>query len=289
MRSSALLWRLVFPTTVVLSCFAVRSYAASVWKITAPNGGILYLGGSIHALRSADYPLPAAYNRAFDASRRLAFEVDQRALSESSKGIAKAGEYPRGDSLKNHVDPRTYDYLRRIFVLLNVPEQKFSKWRPWFLALLLQSPSLHGRSEELGVEEFLMRRARANSKPISGLESAREHMAIFSELTDRQSEACLLLEFIPSNEGTGSGDRLTEAWRRGDADAITREFHESFRDFPSLGERLLDARNRNWVPRIESYLRSGQTYFVVVGAAHLGGANGLLSLLRARGCNAEQL
>jgi hypothetical protein len=62
-----------------------------------------------------------------------------------------------------------------------------------------------------------------------------------------------------------------------------------FRDFPSLGERLLDARNRNWVPKLEEYLRSGQTYFVVVGAAHLGGSDGLVTLLRARGCKLEKL
>src|SRR5947209_20164058 len=101
--------------------------AASVWKVTSESGNVLYLAGSIHALKSKDYPLPAAYNRAFDASDRLVCEVDPKALLESSKGILKAGEYPKGDSLKNHVDPRTYDYLRRVFKLLNVPESKFAR------------------------------------------------------------------------------------------------------------------------------------------------------------------
>ena len=76
--------------------------AACVWKVTSGTN-VLYLGGSIHALKSKDYPLPAAYNRAFDASDRLVCEVDPKALLESSKGILKAGEYPKGDSLKNHV------------------------------------------------------------------------------------------------------------------------------------------------------------------------------------------
>jgi uncharacterized protein YbaP (TraB family) len=263
--------------------------AASVWKVTAPNGGTLYLGGSIHALRSDDYPLPAAYNRAFDASSRLAFEVDRKSLMESSKGLSKAGEYPRRDSLKNHVDPRTYAYLRRLFSLLKIPEEKIARFRPWYLALVLQSPNLRGLSEELGVEEFLTRRARANSKPITGLETAREHMEIFSGLSDRQSEAMLLLMFLPAEKGSSEGARLTNAWRRGDAETETRIFLDGFRDFPSLGERLLAVRNRKWIPKIESYLRSGQTYFVVVGAAHMGGADGVLALLRARGYKVEQL
>jgi uncharacterized protein len=275
-------------TLVIFGCVAGVD-AASVWKITGPTGATLYLGGSIHALRSDDYPLPAAYNRAFDASSRLAFEVDRKALMESSKGLSKAGEYPRGDSLKNHVDPRTYAYLRRLFGLLKIPEEKIARFRPWYLALVLQAPNLRGLSEELGVEEFLTKRARANSKPITGLETAREHMEIFSGLSDRQSEAMLLLMFLPAEKGSSEGARLTNAWRRGDAETETRIFLDGFRDFPSLGARLLAVRNRKWIPKIESYLGSRQTYFVVIGAAHMGGADGVLALLRARGYKVEQL
>ena len=277
---------LAFASALVISGLVAGADAASVWKVTNPNGGTLYLGGSIHALRSTDYPLPSAYNRAFDASTRLAFEADPEELRGLGKSFLKSGQYPKGDSLKNHVDPRTYDYLRRFFGLLKIPEEKFAKLRPWFLAALLQAPQLHGLSPDLGVEGFLARRARANSKPISGLESSREGIEIFSGLTDRQSEALLLLTFIPVEQGA---PRMGQAWRQGDADSLTRLVMDSFHDFPSLGERIVGARNRNWIPKIEGYLRSGRTYFVVVGAGHMGGRDGLLSLLRARGFQIEQL
>jgi len=274
----------------VLLSVVSRGRAASVWKVTGEPGNVLYLAGSIHALKSTDYPLPSAYNRAFDASDRLVCEVDPKALNESSKGLLKAGEYPKSDSLKNHVDPRTYDYLRRLFKLMDVPENKFARYRPWFLSLMLQEPSSRGMSETLGVEEFLMRRAQANAKPVFGLESAREHADIFLGLTDRQSEAMLLIMFVPAERGSGSaGNALAEAWRRGDADADTRVFMDGFRDFPSLADRLLTNRNRRWIPKIEGYLHSGKTYFVVAGAAHMGGPNGVLALLRARGYRIEQL
>src|SRR4051812_47524379 len=88
---------------------AGRASAAScVWKVTAPTGGTLYLGGSWHLLRNQDYPLPSSYNAAFDASSALAFEVNPRDLNGSGKMLERAGTYPRGDSMKNHVDPRTY-------------------------------------------------------------------------------------------------------------------------------------------------------------------------------------
>ena len=272
----------------VFGCAVSGTGAASVWKVTSAKGGTIYLGGSIHALRSRDYPLPAAYTRAFDASTSMALEVDERAVDEASRSIVKAGEYPRNDNLKNHVDPRTYTYLRKLFALIGFPEQKFRRYRPWFLALLLEAPSLHGRSEELGVEHYLIGRAHKNHKQVVGLETAREHAEIFSGLTDKQGEAYLLLEFIPQSEGISSA-QIMQAWRKGDADLVAREFHEAYRDFPSLAVRLLDNRNRNWIPKIETYLESGEPCFVVVGAAHLGGPNGVIALLKGRGYTVEQL
>ena len=277
---------------VLAFCFgSVSAEAASgcVWKVTGPTGGTLYVGGSIHALRSTDYPLPGAYNRAFDASTRLALEVEPRALEVSSAALLRAGKYPANDSLKNHVDPRTYEYLRRVFGLMKIPEDKFSRYRPWCLVLLLDSPGMRGFSDDLGVDQFITNRARANGKQIVGLESASEHNAVFSGLNDRQSEALLLVQFIPSGNSAGGSDRTMNAWRRGDVEAIASAMRAAYSDFPAFGERLLGARNRRWVPKLESYLKSGQTYFVVVGAAHLGGSDGLLALMRARNCKVEQL
>ena len=273
-------------------CFAIlRCEAASgcVWKVTGSTGGTLFLGGSMHALRSTDYPLPSAYNRAFDASTRVSFEIEPKALAGSGEGMIKAGRYPKGDSLKNHVDPRTYDYLLRVFGLLKIPEEKFSRYRPWLLVLLLDSPSSRGFSDDLGVDEFITKRARANAKPMSGLESAAEHSAVFSGLTDRQSEALLLVSFIPQGDSAGNRERIMSAWRRGDVEALARITHESYRDFAAFGDRLLGVRNHSWMPKLEGYLKSGQTYLVVVGAAHLGGSDGLLALFRARNYKVEQL
>ena len=145
-------------------------------------------------------------------------------------------------------------------------------------------------SETLGVEEFLLRRARANSKPVSGLESAREHADVFLGLTDHQSEAMLLMMFLPTQRRRGStGDEIARAWRRGDADTDTRIMLDEFRNFPSLADRFLTDRNRKWIPKIEAYLQSGKTYFVVAGAAHMGGPNGIIALLRDRGYHIEEL
>ena len=78
--------RIVIAAALIL--VSNQAGAACVWKVTRGTN-VLYLGGSIHALKSSDYPLPAAYNLACDASDRLVFEVDPKARLESSKSFAK--------------------------------------------------------------------------------------------------------------------------------------------------------------------------------------------------------
>jgi uncharacterized protein YbaP (TraB family) len=56
-----------------------------------------------------------------------------------------------------------------------------------------------------------------------------------------------------------------------------------------LYQRLLVDRNKTWLPKIEAlFARTGRA-FVVVGAAHLVGPDGLLALLKAKGYAIEQL
>src|ERR1022692_3873799 len=203
MKSGSPLGRLIFVFTILSgSAYQNSDAAACVWKVTSPGGGTLFLGGSAHALRSADYP-----------------------LSENS---------------------------------------------------------------QLGVEQFLEQRAVTNHKSITGLESVQEHMAPFVGLNDREGEALLLIHFINmgrANPGFGS---ILDSWRHGDADVLARHMRDEYQDFPAFMDRIVTARNRRWIPKIEEFIKSGQTYFVVAGAGHMGGSEGVVALLRARGYTIEQ-
>lgn len=58
---------------------------------------------------------------------------------------------------------------------------------------------------------------------------------------------------------------------------------------PVVYRRLLLERNRNWMPKIEQLFSRPGRAFVVIGAAHLVGPDGLLAMLRAKGYQVEQL
>jgi uncharacterized protein YbaP (TraB family) len=74
--------------------------------------------------------------------------------------------------------------------------------------ILLSSPS--NENWRLGVERYLQSRAKG-SKPISGLESPKEHNSFFVDMSDREAEALLLILFINAGEGDTDGDSMIKA------------------------------------------------------------------------------
>jgi uncharacterized protein YbaP (TraB family) len=54
-------------------------------------------------------------------------------------------------------------------------------------------------------------------------------------------------------------------------------------------KRLLTDRNYKMAGKIEQYLTTDNTYFVVVGAGHLVGDEGIVRLLQTKGYKTRQL
>jgi len=82
---------------------------------------------------------------------------------------------------------------------------------------------------------------------------------------------------------------LTNAWKAGDAAAVERFVLDDVKDDRLTYERLLVNRNRNWLARLDALLTRKTRAFVVVGAAHLVGPDGLLAMLKAKGYKVDQL
>jgi uncharacterized protein YbaP (TraB family) len=277
-----------------LLSMAVQAAAKScVWKVTS-GGHTVYLAGSIHALRPSDYPLPPEYDEAFDTSQGLALETDPNTPQEKwSEAIERAGTLPKGVTLKDRVDPRTYAYLLRVLARTHgstAPEKKIEHLKPWVISWILQPPGggVPGLSHEHGVESYLIARAEAAHKPMTGLVPFAQHIAVYGAMSDSDGEAALLLAFINLNSTNGELQRILAAWKRGDTATIDANIRAEYHDAPSLRQRLITDRNRAWLPKIDEFLRSGKTWLVVAGSAHMSGDEGLPALLQAKGYQVRQ-
>jgi uncharacterized protein YbaP (TraB family) len=82
--------------------------------------------------------------------------------------------------------------------------------------------------------------------------------------------------------------RLLDGWTVGDQAALVKVITS---DLFKADEKylLLDKRNRNWLPQIESMMVSKKTIFVTVGAAHLAGPGSVLDMLCTRGWNVQRI
>jgi uncharacterized protein YbaP (TraB family) len=100
----------------------------------------------------------------------------------------------------------------------------------------------------------------------------------------------LLVETLKELETQKSAvTQLADAWKAGDAPAIEKIVLQDLKSDARLYQRMLVDRNRDWLPKLEALTARGRRAFVVVGAAHLVGPDGLLEMLKAKGYTIEQL
>ena len=82
--------------------------------------------------------------------------------------------------------------------------------------------------------------------------------------------------------------KIAAAWKAGESAPIERLLLADMKSVDNaVYDTLLVGRNRRWVPQIEDCL-SQQKCFVVVGAAHLVGPDGLVTMLKAKGYTVTQ-
>jgi len=80
-------------------------------------------------------------------------------------------------------------------------------------------------------------------------------------------------------------DTMVRYWKEGDYKAMEKlalEIPGEYPEFQPIMDKLYTERNIRMVGKIEEYLKTDKTYFVVVGAAHLIGDEGIINLLNEK-------
>jgi uncharacterized protein YbaP (TraB family) len=94
------------------------------------------------------------------------------------------------------------------------------------------------------------------------------------------------------DETDSAGDAMAtmlRLWKAGDVDAIAAKFDKEMQATPLLRQRLIVDRNARWADWIAGVMRRPGKVVVAVGTGHLGGADGLLARLAAKGLVPEAL
>jgi uncharacterized protein YbaP (TraB family) len=244
-------------------------------------------------LKREDMALKAVIDDTFTKAKRLVFEVDL--LDESPEKtrnlILQKGVNLDGKLLQQKVSRETFQWATVWANELGIDIKTLTPLKPWLAGLTLTVLHLQkmGYDPSAGVDRQLARRAQLANKPVSGLETTESQFDLFDRLPAELQEMMLRYSIGEIEQLNKMVDSLVRAWRDGDVATAEKLFLASLAQYPEIQEKLLDERNRNWLPQIEKLFQLGDDTLVVVGAAHLVGKNGVIELLKSRGYKVEQM
>ncbi len=266
---------------------------AFIWEVSNGNSQV-YLMGSIHFASADFYPLRPEIEKAFESSNNLVVEVDIGNIDPSTTQtlLLTKGTYPGNQTIKDHLSRQTYQLLLDYLDKQGIPANLFQKYKPGMLVMTLTSMELmkYGLSPDQGIDLHFLRKARGK-KNILELETLEQQLDMLMNMPqgDQMLSQTIkefhvypqLMQSLISSWKTGSTGQLTEVL----IDKPLREYPGSRPVF----ERMFVDRNYKMVKKIKHYLGTGKSYFVVVGAGHLVGKQGIIDLLEKSGYRANRL
>lgn len=272
------------------SATAEKAPAGSVWVASAPNGGRIYLCGTIHILREADYPLAPAYEAAYADSKKLVFELPPGTAENSNAKMQELAALPDGQTLESLIGPEMTATVTAWAAKNGIPKGSIIRFQPWYIALMIAAVEYNqlGAQPDKGVDNYFEARATRDKKPGEGLETVDFQIGLFTRLTAAQQKD--LLKQTLSEVKTMSADftKLLQAWKQGDLDALHEMLYHEAEQYPELLDLFLLDRNKAWITRLDEFLKKGDHVMLLVGTAHLTGKQGLIELLKARGYTVER-
>ena len=274
----------------LLGTMALPAKAQLLWRIDG-NGlpGPSYVFGTYHYETVSFCDSIPGFNEAFHATTQLFFETVLSDVALPGVGLKMM---PEGQTLNNlYTKDEMDDILEMVRKYTGVRYEKVT-FTPGSLTTFLRSllyEKAHPESrnpEWEPMEITLQKRASTNGQLVSGLETLEFQMDLLHQKnTSLYKQATALLAMARNPESDPERlishlHHLRAAYRNQDLETLG-EFFSSLPDDSGM-ETILDDRNERWIPIITEAVQSAPS-MIIVGAGHLVGENGILSLLKKEG------
>ena len=265
---------------------------APVWRAT-DGESIVYLGGTVHLLRPEDYPLPEEFDQAYEGSSELFFETDIASMNDLSvqAQMLQKLSYSDGRTLKDVLDTEAYAALETYTDGVGMPLMMLEQFKPGMIVSTLQVLEFQRMGfTPQGVDAFFNTQALADGKSVGALETLDEQISFLAAMGEGNESEFIMMSLEDLDSMANLIDEMIGAWRAGDSEALRTMFVDDMLErAPVVYDSLLRQRNLRWIPQIEAMFDDPEIEFVLVGAAHLVGADGIVELLRARGYAVSKL
>jgi hypothetical protein len=251
----------------------------------------VYLFGTVHVLKPGLSWFDEAVKAAFDRSDQLVLEVVLPDADTMQGIMAAKGVTTGGATLTQRMPAEKRAAFERSVAESGLPPAAVDRMDPWLAGVSLQMAALGklGFAPGNGPEEVLTAAAKAQGKPVEGLETAEQQLGYFDALSEPAQMQFLTgtVDDLPKTESEIG--RMIADWRRGDVDGLGRLLNDNLKDSPEMARALLYDRNARWADWIKARMAKPGTVFVAVGAGHLAGRGDVQDQLAARGLKAERV
>jgi uncharacterized protein YbaP (TraB family) len=252
----------------------------------------------VHVAKADLYPLDTVIEDAYDDSQNVVVEVDINKVSneEMATLLMEKGMYPPGESLEAHIPKELYSRLSERLLELDPSGLlllTMDSFEPWVVATTISDLDYMelGYEAEYGIDLYFLEKAIADGKDILELESVEFQLELFDSLSS-ELQIMMLEDAIKNPVTEEEMEGIFNVWSTGNTaemEQIIFEEVEEHLEYQSLYIKIIDERNFLMVDKIEDFLKDNTVHFVVVGAGHLVGKNGIINLLIQNGYMITQL
>ena len=255
-----------------------------LWKITG-NGlkNPSYLFGTIHIM-CGDYMLDEKVTTAITDTEQIYLEIDM----DDPALAGKMQKLVINKDMKNFSDELDEDEKKKLNDFLiehyNAGLEQFGVLKPFALMSMILVKRISCESAK-GMEDLIQSAAQKDNKEIKGLETVEFQMGLFDSVP-LEDQMVWIMDLLEDDYPDDYDDLMT-AYINEDLDQLELLMAES-PGMENYLEMLLYKRNKNWVPLISQISKAKSTFYAV-GAGHLTGDQGVVSLLKAEGFTVEPI
>jgi uncharacterized protein YbaP (TraB family) len=285
--ASIVLWLSIATAQVVAS-----GQPVTMWQTQGDHNRI-YILGSIHLLRTSDYPIPSVIYEAYEEAETLIMELDMDDMDpmETQALVLELGMLKDGHTLQDKLGSRNYAEAVKLAEAIDIPLAMLAGTKPWLAAVTVETMMLTrvGFDPANGIEMHLMSRAANDNKNVTGLETARQQIEMLNDLSGKAQNEMFMQVLAEGGQIEAILDEIIDAWRNGDTAFMEETLLSDMAGSRELYQSIVVDRNKNWVRQISELLDDDDDYLIVVGTMHLIGEDGVPQLLRNRGMQVEQV
>ena len=269
------------------------SRKAMFWKVSSKDN-VVYLLGSIHAGNKEMYPLAKEIEAAYAESTTLAVEADITRIDQGKiQAFVVKGMYHGDDVLWNHINEETKKQMEKTCQLLTISCDAMAKMKPWLLSVMLPSMAMmkYGMDVKYGIDRHFLEMAAKTpeTKRILEIEGAEFQLKMLESFEGDLQEESLATSLSQMDKLKELFQTMRELWMSGDAEAMDDWITKNMAGSEKMRKVMIDGRNPAMADAAERLLKGKGRGFVVVGAGHLLGKDGVVRMLVDRGYKVEQL